>query len=118
MPYILQTQQALLVFLAVALVNFFVGSALGPQSPESKARGYLGYRSILISMSYLMQSSSILKIIFTSLVDLFKENFDSGYVVNGGIMQDFFSVFAVYFPAGIGILAGANVSGDLRVRSS
>lgn len=31
-------------------------------------------------------------------------------------MQDFFSVFAVYFPAGIGILAGANVSGDLRVR--
>lgn len=49
-------------------------------------------------------------------MELFKENWDSAYVVNGGVMQDFFSVFAVYFPAGIGILAGANVSGDLKVR--
>ena len=48
-------------------------------------------------------------------MDLIKENWDSGYVFNGGIMQDFFSVFAVYFPAGIGILAGANISGDLKV---
>ncbi len=48
-------------------------------------------------------------------MDLIRENWDSGYVFNGGIMQDFFSVFAVYFPAGIGILAGANISGDLKV---
>lgn len=31
-------------------------------------------------------------------------------------MQNFISVFSVYFPASIGILAGANVSGDLKVR--
>lgn len=30
-------------------------------------------------------------------------------------MQNFISVFSVYFPASIGILAGANVSGDLKV---
>lgn len=48
-------------------------------------------------------------------VDLIQENWDSGYVFNSGMMQDFFSVFAVYFPAGIGILAGANISGDLKV---
>lgn len=48
-------------------------------------------------------------------MDLIKENWDSGYVFNSGMMQDFFSVFAVYFPAGIGILAGANISGDLKV---
>lgn len=85
------TQQMLVVILAVALANFFVGSFIGPQSDVSQARGYLGYR-----------------------LDLIQENWDSGYVFNSGMMQDFFSVFAVYFPAGIGILAGANISGDLK----
>ena len=31
-------------------------------------------------------------------------------------MQNFISVFSVYFTASIGILAGANVSGHLKVR--
>lgn len=49
-------------------------------------------------------------------VNLIRDNWDPGYTVTDGQMQDFFSVFSVYFPAGIGILAGANVSGDLKVR--
>lgn len=49
-------------------------------------------------------------------VTLFKENFYSDYRQFEGVEHNFFSVFAVFFPAATGILAGANISGDLRVR--
>lgn len=49
------------------------------------------------------------------LVDLFTENWKPAYTITGGQVQNFISVFSVFFPACIGILAGANVSGDLKV---
>lgn len=42
-------------------------------------------------------------------------NLKTDYRRTQGVDHDFFSVFAVFFPAASGFLAGANISGDLCV---
>ena len=50
-------------------------------------------------------------ITFCCIGGTFVDNFPSDYHDN----QGFFSVFSVFFPAATGILAGANISGNLKV---
>ena len=48
---------------------------------------------------------------FPILGETFSDNFPPDFRDGEG----FFSVFAIFFPAATGILAGANISGDLAV---
>ncbi|NWX50668.1 S12A1 protein, partial [Steatornis caripensis] len=80
-----KAQVILLVVLLVAIANFFIGTVI-PTNNEKKARGFFNYQSI------------------------FAENFGPDFRSGEG----FFSVFAIFFPAATGILAGANISGDLK----
>lgn len=84
----------LLIILLAAIADFLIGSAIGPKSDIEYARGFVGY-----SGSMLMA------------------NFGPDYREHDNVKHDFFSVFAIFFPAATGILAGANISGDLKVMS-
>ncbi|XP_070070342.1 bumetanide-sensitive sodium-(potassium)-chloride cotransporter isoform X1 [Drosophila takahashii] len=87
-----KAQIGLLIILLVAIGDFVVGSFIGPKSDSELAKGFLGYNATL-----------------------FKNNLFADYRrEKSGIQHDFFSVFAIFFPAATGILAGANISGDLK----
>uniref|UniRef100_A0A674HLX7 Solute carrier family 12 member 3 n=1 Tax=Taeniopygia guttata TaxID=59729 RepID=A0A674HLX7_TAEGU len=81
-----KAQVILLIVLLIAIVNFFIGTVI-PTNTEKKARGFFNYQA-----------------------SIFAENFGPDFRSGEG----FFSVFAIFFPAATGILAGANISGDLK----
>ncbi|XP_077200582.1 solute carrier family 12 member 2 isoform X2 [Paroedura picta] len=79
-----KAQIVLLVILLLAIVDFIIGTFIPFES--KKPRGFFGYKA-----------------------EIFSENFGPDFREG----ETFFSVFAIFFPAATGILAGANISGDL-----
>ncbi|XP_076039527.1 bumetanide-sensitive sodium-(potassium)-chloride cotransporter-like isoform X2 [Oratosquilla oratoria] len=86
-----RAQIFLLLVLLLAMIAFVIGVFVGPLNDDEVSRGFVGLSS-----------------------DLGWENFYSDYRFSEGKMQNFFTVFAIFFPACTGILAGANISGDLK----
>uniref|UniRef100_A0A8C1UWF0 Solute carrier family 12 member 2 n=1 Tax=Cyprinus carpio TaxID=7962 RepID=A0A8C1UWF0_CYPCA len=78
-------QIVLLVILVAAICNYFIGSFIPLKSKESQ--GFFGYNAAIMM-----------------------ENMGPDFRDD----ETFFSVFAIFFPAATGILAGANISGDLE----
>uniref|UniRef100_A0A667WHJ1 Solute carrier family 12 member 10, tandem duplicate 1 n=1 Tax=Myripristis murdjan TaxID=586833 RepID=A0A667WHJ1_9TELE len=82
-----KTQIVFFLVLMVAFTNYFVGTLI-PASPEKKAKGIFNYRS---------------EIFISNLLPDWR-----------GPDGSFFKIFAIFFPSAIGILSGANISGDLK----
>ncbi|CAG0893458.1 unnamed protein product [Darwinula stevensoni] len=93
LKWVSKAQLALLVILVAAQVDFIVGSFMGPSSKDTIAKGFVGCKD-----------------------EVFRHNWYSAYGPSriDDSDQGFFSVFAVFFPAVTGIVAGANMSGDLK----
>lgn len=87
LEWVVRTQMFLLCILLVSIVDVIIGVFIGPQNETSRAKGFVGLD-----------------------LNLFKTNFGPAYREG----ENFFSVFAVFFPAATGILAGVNISGDLK----
>nr|XP_014349758.1 PREDICTED: solute carrier family 12 member 3 [Latimeria chalumnae] len=84
-----ETKAQILFFIVimVSLANYFVGTVL-PPTPEKQAKGFFSYKA-----------------------DIFAYNFVPHWRGNDG---SFFGMFSIFFPSATGILAGANISGDLK----
>lgn len=82
-------QLVLLVVLSVSYVNYIAGTFI-PPTDFKRSRGITGYTWETFS---------------TNFVPAWRD-------------ESFFSVFSVFFPAATGIMAGANISGDLKDASS
>ena len=79
-------QVFLLIVLFVVLGDFYIGSLI-PPNESRKLKGMTGYSW------WTFQEN---------LYPSFRQDYN------------YFSVFAIYFPAATGIMAGANISGDLK----
>ncbi|XP_032514353.1 bumetanide-sensitive sodium-(potassium)-chloride cotransporter [Danaus plexippus] len=86
-----KAQNFLIAIIVGAMVDFIVGTLMGPNDASDVAHGFVGLSATTLS-----------------------ENFNSDFRFSEGLHQDFFSVFAIFFPSVTGIQAGANISGDLK----
>jgi solute carrier family 12 sodium/potassium/chloride transporter 2 len=88
LKYVIKAQLGLLAFIVCAIILFFAGSFYKKVYTEN---------GLVITPAGWVNGN-------------FRENLGSGY--DDGF--DFWGVLAIFFPAVTGIMAGANISGDLR----
>jgi solute carrier family 12 (sodium/potassium/chloride transporter), member 2 len=91
MEWEVKAQNVLVLIIVGAIIDFMVGAVMGPSTSEQVAQGFPGFST-----------------------EVLKSNLKSDYRFSEGLSQNFFTVFAIFFPSVTGIQAGANISGDLK----
>uniref|UniRef100_A0A8C6XJA4 Solute carrier family 12 member 3 n=1 Tax=Naja naja TaxID=35670 RepID=A0A8C6XJA4_NAJNA len=83
-----KAQVLFFVVIMISFINYMVGTVM-PATEEKQAKGFFSYRA-----------------------NIFAQNFVPSWRGPDG---SFFGLFSIFFPSATGILAGANISGDLKV---
>ena len=113
----------LLLFIVIAITLLFVGSTYKEYTsdvypnPDYNPDCTNSLLDVNISSTKVCEPEFISKVVITPqgwTNGNFGDNLGAGYT--GG--EDFWSVLAIFFPAVTGIMAGANISGDLKNPSS
>lgn len=91
MEWEVKAQNVLILIIVAAILDFMVGTIIGPTSTELVAKGFTGFSR-----------------------ETFEENLYPDYRYSEGLTQSFFTVFAIFFPSVTGLQAGANICGDLK----
>ncbi|KAG5681038.1 hypothetical protein PVAND_010504 [Polypedilum vanderplanki] len=91
MEWEVKAQNVLIVIIAAAIIDFVVGTSIGPKTELQVAEGFTGFKT-----------------------EVFEQNLQPDYRFSEGLDQTFFTVFAIFFPSVTGVQAGANICGDLK----
>jgi solute carrier family 12 sodium/potassium/chloride transporter 2 len=91
MEWEVKAQNVLVVIIGGAIIDFIVGTIMGPSNQDQLAQGFTGLKT-----------------------EVLEQNLWPDYRFSEGLSQNFFTVFAIFFPSVTGIQAGANICGDLK----